>query len=120
MLTPVWGLPEGVVAFEASGRVTNADYKERLIPALEAAIAEHGSIRFLYVLGEAFEGYDAGALWDDTFFGLKHIKDFEKVAVVADDPLYAGAVRMFAPMLPCEVKLFPLAERAEAKHWIAA
>lgn len=120
MLTPIWGLPEGVVAFEASGRVTNADYKERLIPALEAAIAEHGPIRFLYVLGDAFEGYDVGALWDDSLFGLKHIRDFHKVAIVADDPIYAGAVRLFAPMMPCEVQLFPLSQRSEAKAWISA
>lgn len=119
MLTPIWGLSEDVIGFEASGRVTNADYKERMIPALEKAIAEKGPIRFLFVLGEGFEGYEPTAMWDDTFFGLKHIKDFKKIAMVTDDSMYAGAIRLFAPMMPCEVKVFPLAERDAAKDWIA-
>jgi SpoIIAA-like len=119
MLTPIWGLPEPVIGFEASGRVSNADYKERLVPALEMAIAERGKIRFLFVLGDAFEGYDPTAMWDDTFFGLKHIKDFEKIAVVTDDSLYAGAIRLFAPMMSCEVKVFALADRDAAKAWIS-
>ncbi|MEJ8570845.1 STAS/SEC14 domain-containing protein [Microbaculum marinum] len=119
MLTPIWGLPENVIGFEASGRVSNSDYKERLIPALEKAIAESGPVRFLYVLGDGFDGYDPTAMWDDTLFGLKHIKDFRKVAVVTDDSLYAGATRMFAPMMPCEVKVFPLSERDAAKAWVA-
>jgi len=119
MLTPLWGMPEKVIGFEASGRVSNADYKERLIPALEKAIAEQGPIRFLFVLGKEFEGYEPTAMWDDTFFGLKHIKDFKKIAMVTDDSLYAGAVRLFAPMMPCDVKVFPLAEREAALAWIA-
>ncbi len=119
MLTPIWGLPEPVIGFEASGRVSNADYKERMIPALEKAIEEKGRIRFLFVLGDAFEGYEPTAMWDDTFFGLKHMKDFERIAVVTDDSLYAGAIRLFAPMMACEVKVFPLAERDAAKAWIA-
>ncbi|WP_436642207.1 STAS/SEC14 domain-containing protein [Microbaculum sp. FT89] len=119
MLTPIWGLPEPIIGFEASGHVTNADYKERMIPALEKAIAEKGKIRFLFVLGEAFEGYEPTAMWDDTFFGLKHMKDFERIAVVTDDSLYAGAIRLFAPMMPCEVKVFPLADRDAAKAWVA-
>lgn len=119
MLTPIWGLSEDVIAFEASGRVSNADYKERLIPALEKAIAQKGKIRFLFVLGEGFEGYEPTAMWDDTFFGLKHIRDFEKIAVVTDNDLYAGAMRLFAPLMPCEVRVFPLAQRDDAKTWIA-
>jgi hypothetical protein len=118
MLTPIWGLPDKVIGFEASGRVTNDDYKERMIPALEKAIAESGPIRFLFVLGDAFEGYEPTAMWDDTFFGLKHIKDFEKIAVVTDDALYAGAIRLFSSLMPCEVKVFPLSERDAAKAWI--
>ena len=82
MLTPLWGMPETVIGFEASGRVSNADYKERLIPALEKAIAEQGPIRFLFVLGKEFEGYEPTAMWDDTFFGLKHIKDFKKIILM--------------------------------------
>lgn len=120
MLTPIWGLPEGSVGFEASGHVSNADYKERLIPALEAAIAEHGKVRFLFVLGEKFEGYDPTAMWDDTLFGLRHLGDFQRIAIVTNDQLYGGAIRMFGPMMPGEIRVFPLSEKEAAKRWITA
>lgn len=120
MLTPIWGLPEGTVGFEATGHVTDKDYKERLIPALDSAIAEHGKIRFLFLLGAKFEGYDPMAMWDDTMFGVKHMQDFERIAVVTDNQMIGGMARMFAPMMPNETKVFPLAELDAAKTWIGS
>lgn len=118
MLTQITGLPDNVIGFEAGGRVTDADYKTRMIPALEKAIADKGKVRFLYVLGAAFDGYEPGAMWDDTFFGFKHLKDFEKVALVTDNAVYTGAMRLFSPMMPFETRVFPLAELEAAKTWL--
>ena len=119
MLTPIWGLPEGTVGFEAAGHVTDKDYKERLIPALDAAIEEHGKIRFLFLLGSKFEGYDPMAMFDDTMFGLKHMSDFERIAVVTDDQMIGGMLRTFAPMLPSDTKVFPVKDLSAAKQWLA-
>lgn len=118
MLTPIWGLPEGTVGFEAAGHVSDSDYKERLIPALDAAIAEHGKIRFLFLLGHKFEGYDPAAMWDDTMFGLRHMNDFERIAVVTDNEMIGGMIRTMAPMLPSETKVFPVGDLDKAKEWI--
>ncbi len=118
MLTPIPGLPDTAIGFEATGHVTDADYKERMIPVLEKAIADKGKVSFLYVLGATFDGYEPAAMWDDTLFGFKHLKDFQKVAVVTDHTVYAGAVRLFAPMMPFETRVFPLAELDAAKAWL--
>ena len=36
----------------------------------------------LIEFGEEYEKYELGAMWEDTKFGVKHAKDFGKVAVV--------------------------------------
>lgn len=52
MIELISGLPDEVVGFEGVGEVTSDDYKGTLIPAVEAALAAHGKIRLLYVLGD--------------------------------------------------------------------
>ena len=33
---------------------------------MEAKLAENKKVRFLYCLGEDFEGFEAGAMWNDA------------------------------------------------------
>ena len=110
-------LPPGVLGIEATGKVTHEDYQNILIPRAEAMIAK-GPVKFLYVAGKDFEGYELEALWDDSAFGVKHWHDFTRVAVVADQAWLRAAVTMFKPFLPCEVRLFNLGDLAAAKTWI--
>ena len=110
-------LPPGVLGIEATGKVTHEDYQNILIPRAEAMIAK-GPVKFLYVAGKDFEGYEIEALWDDSAFGVKHWHDFTRVAVVADQAWLRAAVTMFKPFLPCEVRLFNLGDLAAAKTWI--
>jgi hypothetical protein len=63
------GLPQDVLAIEASGKVTHDDYRNTLIPKAEAMMAE-GPIKMLYVIGKDFAGFELEALWDDGAFGL--------------------------------------------------
>ena len=79
-------LPPGVLGIEATGKVTHEDYQNILIPRAEAMIAK-GPVKFLYVAGKDFEGYELEALWDDSAFGVKHWHDFTRVAVVADQSI---------------------------------
>ena len=108
----------GAVAFQAADKVTHEDYANTLIPELERAIQDYGKARLLYVLSDRFEGFTPQALFDDACFGAKHFKDFDRVAFVSDNRLIAGAVRMFAPLIPGEVRVFPLKDREVAKTWI--
>lgn len=119
MLKPIEGLPADVVGFEASGQVTHEDYQKVLIPRAEAMMTK-GPIRMLYVLGKDFAGYDLGALWDDSAFGIRHWRDFTRVAIVGDQGWLHAAVNMFKPLFPCDVRLFMLSELAEAKDWVAS
>ena len=118
MFRIVKGLPQGVLGFEASGRVTHEDYRDVLIPEVESLLA-HGPGNMLYVIGEDFTGFDLEALWDDAAFGVRHWRDFQRIAVVADQQWLRAAVSMFTPFFPGEVRLFPRSEMAVAKDWVA-
>lgn len=101
-----------------TGKVTAGDYETELTPALEAALEDHERVRMLVVIDEGFEGYDWAAAWADSKLGLSHWRGFERVAVVCGNGWVRGSVRAFAPMLPCPVQLFDLAEEEAARRWM--
>lgn len=119
MFRPIFDLPKGVIGYSAVGMVTADDYGKVLIPEMEAKIAEGGKLRFLYVLGPEFEGFEIGAMVDDATFGFRHFFDFEKIAFVSDDHAYRKMVEGFGLMMPAEVRAFAVAEIDAAKAWLA-
>lgn len=120
MIETIEGLPEGVVGFEAVGEVSAEDYANVLIPAVEAALKEGGGIRFLYVLGERFEGMSPGAMWEDTKLGFEHLRAWERMAVVTDAEWIGHMIRALGWTIPAEVRVFPVTERAAAEAWVGA
>ncbi len=77
-------------------------------------------VRTLFLLGERFDSYSMAAMWDDASWGTRHIKSVERMACITDSKMIQGATRLFAPLLPCDVHVFPVSELAAAKEWIAA
>lgn len=117
MLKLIVGLPPDVLGVEASGTVTHEDYLKLLIPAAEEKLVR-GPIKMLYVAGPDFTGYELEAMWDDAGFGMKHWRDFKRIAVVTESTWLRAAVTMFSPFFPSEIRLFKLDERAAAEAWI--
>lgn len=112
------GYPDNVIAIRAVGEVTSRDYEDRLIPLVRKMEAVHGGVRLLMQLGPDFENYTAGAMWDDARLGLTHWRSFERVAVVSDIGWITRGVKMFAPLMPGEVAVFPNDALDAAKAWI--
>lgn len=114
------GFPPDVLAIEARGRVDHDAYADELIPAIEARIAAQGKVKLLYILGADFAGFTAGAALEDAKVGLLHLARFARVAVVSDIAWMAAAVRLFAPLIPCPVRVFSGNDRGAAESWIRA
>jgi hypothetical protein len=119
MFEPIEGLPDHVIDLRAVGHVTADDYKDVLVPAITRATEGGRKARLLLELGEGFEGYDGSAILADAEIGMGHMGDFEKVAVVTDADWIRNGVRMFGPMIPGEVRDFPVEGSAAAREWIA-
>ncbi len=113
------GMPQDVLAIEATGQVTHEDYRNTLIPKAEAMMAK-GPIKILYVVGKEFTGFDLEAMWDDGAFGLKHWHDFSHIAMVTDHAWMRAMVSMFTPFIRGEVRLFGLSQLPAAKDWITS
>src|SRR5579863_8238691 len=71
-----------VLAVRVSGKLTKEDY-ERFVPEFERLVKEHGKIRVLFEMTD-FHGWEAGALWQDIKFDVKHFTDIERLAMVGD------------------------------------
>lgn len=119
MIRLLEGLPENVVGVEASGKVTDDDYERVLIPAIRERMDAGGKIRFIYVLGDEFDGWTMGAMWDDAKLGVGELKAWEKVAFVSDKEWLKHMVKAFALMIPGDVRVFELDEIDDAKAWAA-
>jgi hypothetical protein len=111
------GLPPDVLAFEATGQVTHADYRDLLVPKAEAMMG-HGPVKVLYVIGPEFTGFDLGAMADDGVLWVRHWHDFIRIAVVTDLPWLKTTVAVFRPFLHGETRVFGLAGLDAAKAWI--
>jgi len=120
MIRVIEGLPETVLGIEAVGRVEASDYETVLDPAVEAHLGRNEKLRLLYVLGEEFEGYAAGAAFEDAKLGIGKWSSWERVAVVTDRDWLHDALRMLGWMFPGDVRAFRLAEREDAVAWLAA
>lgn len=114
------GYPPDVIAVTAHGHVTRADYERDLIPAVLGRVRQEGRVKILYEIGADFAGFSVGAMWDDAKLGLLHLSDFAKVAIVTDIDWMRASARIFAPLIPCPVAVFPLSDREAARDWITA
>lgn len=119
MLTRILNLPDNVVGFEASGKVTANDYQTVLVPELETTLRHHNNVRLLYFLGNDFDGFSSAAVWEDTKVGLKHLAQFERIAVVTNVDWIRNSVKVFGFALPGEVRLFGNDKLQEAKAWLS-
>jgi hypothetical protein len=117
MIEQIKGMPAGTLGFRAVGKVTREDYENILVPDVEAVFALNRKLRLLYHLGPDFEGFELGALWDETKLGLRHVNDWDRVAVVTDESWVHALVRT-GILAPAQSRLFGNAELDAAMAWI--
>lgn len=119
MIRLLGDMPAGVLGFEAVDDVERADYENVIVPVIDKAIAEHGNVRLVYVLGPEFDDYEGGAVWEDLKLGARHPASFERMAIVTDARWAGPAVKIFSVLWPGQARVFPLSELESAKRWAA-
>ncbi|MCB2193565.1 MAG: STAS/SEC14 domain-containing protein [Deltaproteobacteria bacterium] len=109
---------EAAVAVQARGKLTDTDYQQVLIPRLREMIAKQGKARIMMVMGPEFRGWEARGAWDDASFGLKHRKDFAKLAMVGAPKWVKWSMDVGKHFLSGEVKNFSPKQEQEAWEWV--
>jgi len=112
-------MPPGVLGLEAVDDIEREDYENVVVPAVEAAIAQHGKVRLVLVLGHEFDDYEGEAVWEDIKLGVHHPTSFERMAIVTDARWARPATKIFSVLLPGKARAFSLAELHAAKRWAA-
>ena len=113
------GMPPGVLGAEAGGKLSAADYTEVLAPALAEAAKNNGKLRVVLIFVEAFDGMEAGAVWQDLTMGIREWTAWERIALVTDHKWMRDGLRMFAWAIPGQAKAFESSQREAAIAWAA-
>lgn len=119
MLERLKDLPPGVYGVRARGKVTKQDY-DVLEPLLDTVRESGGDVRFLYHFGDDFEGFTAGAAWEDVRIGWQHLRLFKRCAVVSDHGWIRQSGQLIGTLMPCPVRVYDDAALDEAIQWLAS
>jgi hypothetical protein len=119
MIELVEGLPDGAFGVEAKGKLSPDDYKQVMIPAIQAEFAKHDKLSLLIVIDDDFKGLEAGALWDDAKLGLSHLFAWSKIAIVTNHEWYTHIAGVSGFLTHAEVKIFKVADRDAATAWVS-
>lgn len=119
MIKALKDFPDDVAAFACHGHVTKADYETVLIPAINAKLETHDKVRIYYEVASDFDGFDPGAMWDDTKVGFRHFLRWERFAVVTDVEWIRQTMKFVGFLMPGEFKVFSSAEADKARRWVS-
>lgn len=114
-------LPEShdnVIGIKAVGKVTDEDYRNIIIPAIDDMLSKNEKGKFLYYLSPEFEGFELGAMWDDLKYAAGHHEKFDKIALVGGPRWVEWTSKVFGHMVDAEIKTYEDADIDKAWEWI--
>jgi len=105
-----------IIVVHVSGKLAALDYKQ-FVPEFERLVRQHGRLRVLFDMAD-FHGWDAGALWEDIKFDMKHFADIERLAMVGDKKWEQGMATFCKPFTKATIRYFDHADVAKARTWL--
>ena len=119
MIQPLEDLPAGVIGFRAMGTIEASDYRDVLDPAIDAAIADQGSVNLVVVMGDEFDRYSLGAMLEDAKLIGRPLSAWNRAAFVTNHDVLAGIATASGGLVPGEFKVFSLDQQDAAVAWVA-
>lgn len=111
--------PDHIVGLDINGWIEAEDI-ERVVSSIEKRLLSEERLR-IYAEVHNWSGMSLGAFIQDLKFSFKHIKDFEKEAIVSDrrwlESLAAISNTLFSGI---EVKHFTFDEKDKALEWVSS
>ncbi|NOX27123.1 MAG: STAS/SEC14 domain-containing protein [Gammaproteobacteria bacterium] len=98
------------------GKLTHGDY-EKITPLIDSALEGVKSPKVnVFVDALELEGWELRAAWDDLKLGLKHNKDFNKIAILGQKKWQKYLAKIASWFISGEVKYFE--EVNAAFYWL--
>lgn len=104
-----------VIEVTVRGKLTREDYGS-FVPVLEERMKQR-KVKILFSM-EGFTGWDAGALWEDIKFDIRHFGDIERLAMVGDKKWEEGMAWFCKPFTTAKVAYFDQAQIDTARSWL--
>jgi hypothetical protein len=98
--------------------VTESDYENVMVPAIDDAIAASDHVRLLVTTDVGPADFTLGAMWDDAKLGLRSWRGFERIAYVTANTGMARVVRAVSALIPCPVMVFAPEDIDAARRWL--
>jgi hypothetical protein len=105
-----------VLKVQITGKLHKEDYQQ-FVPLTEDLIKRHGKLRLLVTLDD-FHGWDAGALWEDVKFDLKHFNDIEQLAIVGQSKWEERMATFCKPFTTAKIRFFQETQMEAAAAWL--
>jgi len=106
-----------VLNVKLAGTLVKEDYAE-LLAAFQRGVDRYGKMRVLLDMTR-FRGWDAGGLWEEVKFDLKHLNDMERLAAIGEKRWQQVLTVFACSMLPSATRYFDASEAEQARAWIA-
>lgn len=102
----------------ATGKIEKEDYDE-LEEIMERKIDRYNTLRWIFEMKD-FDGWEPEAFIKEAKLELKHLNDFEKIAVVGDKNWHKWVTKSLKPFMPEHTRLmfFETDEKSAAKNWM--
>ena len=105
------------LTLKAVGKLTHEDYQV-ITPMINSALNGVRDAKINAIIdGTEMEGWELRAAWDDFRLGLKHGKEFRKIAIFGNKNWQEIAARIGSWFISGEVKYFENEEKALT--WLA-
>jgi hypothetical protein len=110
--------PDNVLAVLASGEVTGEEFRDILVPAAKAKLKTNEKLSLYYQFGPQFAKMNAAAMWEDAKLDVKHWREWDRIAVIADIGWIRKGARLARMLLRRPVRVFSNAEADAARDWV--
>ncbi|HPF24516.1 MAG TPA: STAS/SEC14 domain-containing protein [Hyphomonas sp.] len=119
MLEPIECATPGIIAFDATGVISEADYRNVIYLAAEGMLKTHGELRILMRLGPGFSHYSRRAALLDAMMANEYGPHIRRFAVVSDFEGLKHLAKRVAETVGVDFGLFRLNQMDEALAWVA-
>lgn len=107
---------EGIVGIRVEGKLSTEEY-DLLNGYLEKLIQDVGPINFFCDMAN-FEGLDGEALWEKMTDQLRHVQEFQRIALVGNRRWLNGEPKISVPWPKAQLKIFTPDQTDEAWQWV--
>ncbi|MCP3849065.1 MAG: STAS/SEC14 domain-containing protein [Gammaproteobacteria bacterium] len=105
------------MTMKAVGKLTHDDYKI-ITPMIDSALSSVKEAKVhMLIDGTEMEGWEARAAWDDFKLGVKHGKEFKKIAIYGNKSWQEIAAKVGSWFVSGEVRYFDHCD--DALQWIS-